>query len=293
MLPEYIKLKEIKPALGGFIREANSVLNPEIVPDEKTVHDVRVLMKKSRAVMKLLDSQVDESDFVREYKAFREVGREMSVWRETSVLRKILKEIKKKYPDIFIQLQDSEKLSSILKKSEVNGQAPPETKEKLENIKEILTKSAYRIRFQKMNNLDPQLLLKELEKTYIRVSECYLKARNNPKPPNLHEFRKKTKDFLYQVYFFRTLKPKAVKDLEKRLDTLAQNLGKYNDRAVLIKALGYQYNESGNNDALDELIIIIRNEQDRFLLKVWPEAFRIFCPGQKLTNLLGFKILTI
>jgi hypothetical protein len=49
MLPDYVKLKDIKPELCGYIRDAQLMLDPGKVPGEKTVHDVRVLMKKSRA----------------------------------------------------------------------------------------------------------------------------------------------------------------------------------------------------------------------------------------------------
>ena len=294
MLPEYIKLKDIKPALSGYIREAHSMLRTDAVPDEKAVHDVRVLLKKSRAVMKLVKSQIDEPAFNREYNTFREAGRKMQDWRETSVHRKILKGLRKKHPEIFAGLKDHEKLNFLLRKPETIIEPSPETKENLEHITTQLYKSGYRLRFQPMNNLDPHLLLKELEMTYVNVSGCYLAARNSCKPSNLHEFRKKTKDFLYQLYFFRSLKPGVVRGLEKRLEQLGQNLGRYNDHTVLIKSLDYKYNASGErNYSMDELIVILRNEQDRYLSKIWPEAYRIFCPGHTLTNLLGYKILVI
>jgi hypothetical protein len=48
MNPEELKIRDIKPALYGYVREAWSLLDPEAFPDEKKVHDLRVLMKKSR-----------------------------------------------------------------------------------------------------------------------------------------------------------------------------------------------------------------------------------------------------
>ena len=86
---------------------------------------------------------------------------------------------------------------------------------------------AIRLRFRSMNNLDQNLITGELEKTFDNVSDCFLKARNYPKNVNLHEFRKRIKDFLYQLSFFRSLDPKAIKNLEKRLELIGQNLGKY------------------------------------------------------------------
>ncbi len=53
---DYVKLKPIKPALAGYIRESQILLKKSVIPDEKTVHDIRVLMKKSRALLKLVSS---------------------------------------------------------------------------------------------------------------------------------------------------------------------------------------------------------------------------------------------
>jgi CHAD domain-containing protein len=288
-----VKLKDIKPVLYGYIREAQFMLDPGGIPAEKVVHDVRVLMKKSRASIKLLKSQIDEESFNREYGTLRDVGRIMQSWRETSVHRKLIKSLKKKYPRLFSQLTDNEKINLLLNKPDVSNTPSSEMKESIENIINLLLKSGYRWRFRTMNNLDPHLLLKELEITYSAVASCYMTARNYPKTANLHEFRKRTKDFLYQLYFFRALNPKTIKTLEKRLDSIAQDLGRYNDFAVLINTLNYRYSGTENKSALDELILIIKQEQDKCLSKVWPSAFRTFRPGQTLVNILGFKVLTI
>jgi CHAD domain-containing protein len=293
MLNNSVKLKDIKPVLFGYIREAQFMLDPEKIPGDNIVHDVRVLMKKSRAAIKLLKSQIDEETFDKEYGTLREAGRIMSTWRETSVHRKLIKTLKKKFPRLFSQLTGNEKINLLLSKPEINGAPSPEMKQGLENIINLLLKSGYRWRFRKMNSLDPHLLLKELETTYKSVAACYLTARNYPKTANFHEFRKKTKDFLYQLYFFKALNPKSAKDLEKRLDSLAQNLGRYNDFAMLIDTLGYKYNANEISGPFDELSLIIKQEQDKCLARVWPAAFRIFRPGQSLVNVLGFKVLTI
>jgi len=269
------------------------MLDPVRVPDDKVVHDVRVLMKKSRASIKLLKTQIDRESYEKEYCTLREVGRIMQSWRETSVHRKLLKDLKKTHPGLFSRLTDNEKIGLLLGKPEIINEPSQDMKRVLGNIIDLLNRSGYRLRFMSMNNLDPNLIFKELEITYSTVSGCYLKARNYPKDVNLHDLRKKTKDFLYQLFFFRSLNPKIIKGLEKRLDSIGQNLGKYNDHAVLINALGYKYPSGDNNSAINELIVIIKQAQDKYLLKVWPSAFRIFRPGQMLENVLGFKVLAI
>src|ERR1035437_8749075 len=103
---DYVKLKQIKPAIAGYIRESQTLLKRSVIPDEKSVHDVRVLMKKSRAVLKLLSPQLDQEYHMRDISSLKEVGRIMCSWRETTVQRKTLKEFRKKYPQIFLQLRE-------------------------------------------------------------------------------------------------------------------------------------------------------------------------------------------
>jgi len=134
-----------------------------------------------------------------------------------------------------------------------------------------------------MSTLDPRILLTELDKTYHTVTDKYLICRNNQKPENIHTLRKRAKDFLYQLYFFRPLNPGVIKSLEKRLETMTQYLGKFNDLAQLINALEYKYRGPDGNPALDELIVIIRDEQDKYLSKVWPVAYQIFWPDRNLS----------
>ncbi len=288
-----VKLREIKPALAGYIRDAQALLRMSPVPDDRAVHDIRVLMKKCRAVMRLISSQIDEGSFKRDYEAFRETGRVLSRWRDTSVHRKTLKDLRKNHARLFDSLHENEMIEALLKKTLLPLEPSPETRNDLQKIEALLNKAGFRIRFQKTDNMDPKLLLKELENTYNIVVDRYLICRNNTKPENIHLFRKKAKDFLYQLWFFRALNPRALKAVEKKLDTMTQNLGKYNDLSQLIAALDYKYSGAAESSAMDELVILIRNAQDRYLLKVWPVAYKIFCPGKELFSVLGFRILMI
>jgi CHAD domain-containing protein len=290
---DYVKLKEIKPVLTGYIRKSQILLRNTTPPDEAVIHDVRVLMKKSRASLKLVAPQLDKEYVTRDIVALRGVGRKMCSWRESSVLRKTLKGMRKEFPDLFAKLADNETINRILKKPSAETEIQEAINTDLDEIQDLLNKAAFRIRFLSMAKLNPELLIKELDLTYVKVTDIFLKCRNNPKSGNLHELRKRTKDFLYQLLFFRPLNPSVIKALEKKLDAMTQCLGRYNDLAQLITALDYKYIINRNVPAIDELVIRIREKQDSNLSKVWQAAYKIFCPGQKLVNILGFKLLVI
>ncbi|HBC77633.1 MAG TPA: hypothetical protein DCZ51_03330, partial [Bacteroidales bacterium] len=177
MTESHFNLINIKPVLCGYIEEAQQILIPG-VPDEKVIHDVRVLMKKSRASVKLLKTQTDEAIFIREYSAFREVGRIMSGWRENSVHWKLLKDLKRRFPELFSRLKDNENINLLISIKQLRNEPSPEMKNDFEKVIGILHKAAFRIRFRAMNNPDQKLIREEIEKTFENVSACFLKARN-------------------------------------------------------------------------------------------------------------------
>lgn len=290
---DYIRLRDIKSELSSYIGDAQALLKKAPVPGDDSVHDMRVLLKKSRATLKLIESQVESEYKEKDIQSLKEAARLMASWRDTTVHRKTLKELRKEYPELFERLKDSQKVNDILKKPEPMAEPTPEMQEGIIQIGELLKKTAYRIRFQNLQNLDANLLLRELETTYQRVVDQFLACRFNPKESRLHDLRKKAKEFMYQLYYFRPMNNSDIRILEKKLEGLTRNLGKINDVAQLRKALDYKYPNELNSPDLDELAIRFRERQDKYLMKVWPVATRIFSPGKKLVNVLGYKILVI
>lgn len=280
------KVKPIKPELTFLISESLSLLNSEEFPDANAIHDIRVNMKRSRASLKLISSQLEKFPVNRDICSLREVGRKMCSWRENTVLRKTLKELKKEEPVIFSALAANERITLILKKPATRPVRSEMLKKEFEEIAQILTLTRYRIRFLPVSKLEPGLLMKTLDNTYKVLTDVYITCRNNPKPEKLHEFRKRAKDFLYQLAFFRPLNPSLIKTIGKRLEIITGELGRFNDLAQLVRALEYSFSSANNLPAMDDLILVIRAKQDSCLSKVWPLAYKLFRPGNTLSELL-------
>jgi CHAD domain-containing protein len=293
MQSEVIKLKDIKPALAGYIAESQELLKRSPVPDDDAVHDIRVLMKKTRAVLLLVENQVTRDYCEKNIADAKEAGKLMAEWRESSVVRKTLRELRKDYPDLFKCLESNQILSGLIRKPEPLPEIPAEISERLARIEELLKNTGFRIRFEPMDKIDPQVLLHDLEKSFTDVCRAYLVARNKPTMRQLHEFRKVAKYLMYQLYFFRPLNPSLIKKIEKELEIMTQLLGKLNDLSHLIQDIGYKYKDQTNSPELNELVLIIREKQDKYLSKIWPVAYKLFCPGTQLVNILGFKLLVI
>jgi CHAD domain-containing protein len=284
------QLRNIKPALAGYIRDSLVLLGQLPVPDDTAIHDIRVLMKKQRATIKLLRPLMEEESYRREYLAGREAGRILCSWREMSVLYKTAKALKKENPKLFLKLWDNEKIQILLRKPYSTWTAAGEQSKSVKEISAHLIKAQYRVRFLNLKDPDISLLLEELGRSFQIAAKAYLDCRNSPRQSLLHNFRKKSKTLLYQLYYFRPLNQPGIKSLEKKLDFLTQNLGKYNDLAQITDLIGYKYGDPGNSPVMDELAVVIRDKQDRYLSKVWPLAYRIFTPGKNPGDFLSFIV---
>ncbi|OFY59026.1 MAG: hypothetical protein A2X04_08330 [Bacteroidetes bacterium GWF2_41_9] len=293
MEADKVKLKEIKPVLTGYISKSQVLLRRDAVPDEDEVHDIRVLMKKSRAVLKLTCPLTDTELQNKDIHDLKRVGQLMSILRDTSVHRKTLRDLRKEFPGIFKSLAGNEKIGKLMQKPEDISEPDLTMNSEIDEINELINKSGYRIRFYQIQNIDPVKLMHQLELSFYVVQNIYLECRNKPIPEKIHQFRKRSKDFLYQLYFFRPLNPAAVKALEKRLERMTMYLGAYNDLYQLIKSIGYTWSGESADPAMDELILKIRDKQDESLARVWPVAYKCFCPGKQIVNLLGFKLLVL
>jgi CHAD domain-containing protein len=290
MESEYIRLKEIKPEVSDYISKAIILLNDPAFPDDDSIHDIRVLLKKARAALKIIEPQFGGDYNHMDIPDLKEAANLMAVWRNATVYRKILKDLKEEFPDLFSRLSDNEKIKELIKKPEKTENSE-EAKLDTEKIRDLLKKAGYRIRLTGMKDADPNKLLKELEKSYQIVVGSYLTARYKTSMKKLHTLRKRTKDFLFQLYFFRPLNNSTIKQIEKELGEIAKNLGKIHDLDQLVRALDYKYPEALPGDAINELMVKIRERQDKYLKKVWPVAAELFTPGKKLKNILGYKVL--
>ena len=279
--------REIKPSMTGYIADSLVLLAQQPLPDDAAIHDIRVMMKKHRATLRLARPLLDEAVYNREYHAGRETGRILSSWRETAVLRKTARALRKANPVLFLKLWDNEQIQSLLRKRYSSWEEAGVQAMAVSEVAGQLTRAKHRLRFIGLKEPDYILLLEELERSYMAAAAAYLKCRNNPKPNLLHEFRKKSKTFMYQLVYFRHLNPSVLKSLEKKLDAMTQNLGRYNDLAQIMAMTGYRFGSVGNSDLADELAIVIRDTQDGYLMKVWPLAYRLFAPGKKLEDQLG------
>lgn len=274
--------RQIKPLIVVCVSEALRLLPQSSLPDEEEIHEIRVLMKKARALLKLTAGQVDEKFYAGSMEAFKMTGKLLAELRERTVIRRTFKEIRKKHRGVVSRLNDNPAISGLAGKTGMKAVESSMQADRIANLRSMLTRAGYRLRFEPMSTLNGSILYKELENTYLAVSAVYLKCRNRPKPADIHRLRKRAKDLMYQLYVFRPAGRSAIKKCERMLEVMTANLGRFRDLAQFIKAIDYNYSPGNSNPDLDALVVLIRGMEDKCMSKAWNVADRIFLPGCRL-----------
>ena len=283
-----VSIRAVKPAMTRYLLRSALLLGQQLLPGDEAVHDVRVYMKRLRATLKLVKPCLDERSYRREYDAARNAGLLLADWRDTAVLRSTMKTLKKESPELFDLLSSEPKASGLFAGADLSWEEAAARKKRAAGLAEQMKKAAGRIRFLSLADPDPSLMAGSLEESYREACRAYITCRNRPKPRLIHDFRKKSKTFLYQLRYFRPLNPPAVKSIETKIDRLTEVLGRYNDLGEVIRVTGYVFGEPGNTPVMDLLWVLVKDMQDRQLLKVWVISRDIFRPGSSLRDLLPF-----
>ncbi|MBE0676239.1 MAG: CHAD domain-containing protein [Bacteroidales bacterium] len=246
--------KHLRVELQSLIAASEMLIPAGQFPTPDAVHDIRVNMKRGRAILKLLRASPDARYYNRENSALRDISALFSQSREADVLRKTIRYMAKKEPGVFNE-QIIDWFRGIAGLESV-GNAPDADKtdktDKTDNADKVfrdnkasrayiaadaserLARAWYRVGFLNLRSVNRELLLDGLLNSFLRAEENYHRAKESEHPAHIHELRKRIKDLLYQVRFFSDYNPDHFGKIYRELDNLGSILGKCNDLAVAI-----------------------------------------------------------
>jgi len=269
----------LRRALQSLIGASEAMIPAGGFPGPDEVHDIRVNMKRGRAILKLLRDSPGTDFYRRENEALRDISYLFSQSREADVLRKTLKMLAKRHPQVFtshiVRIITEE--ASVLFDSQ---SAVPlnRTEGKLalaETAREQLRRSWYRIGFVSLSGVTRDTLLDGLWSSFSRASRALAATKTNSRPEDAHEFRKRSKDLLYQVRFFSDYNPGHFEKIYSQLDTICSVLGKCNDLAVAGSLVSDLQKKSGD-EILNAVILAIEKEKNEMLGKIYQPAGDLF-----------------
>lgn len=226
--------RAMKRALHELLGSAEAMIPQGRLPSPDNIHDLRVNMKKGRAILKLLRSIPGTGWYRRENTALRDVSALFSSSREADVMLKTIKLLKKQNPAQFSGGREEwlKSAATVFLSNDVEAAMACAA-----DARERLRRAWYRICFIDLSGVGERALLDGLLDSFLNAAGVFEKARISLDISDIHELRKRIKDLLYQVGFFSRYNPVHFSTLYKCLDKIASALGKCNDIAVLWKTV--------------------------------------------------------
>jgi galactose mutarotase-like enzyme/CHAD domain-containing protein len=273
--PETDAAEEVRRVASGRAESAVSSLR-ESEPGARAaaVHTARKDMKKMRAVLRLVRSEIGKKTYRSENERFRDAARKLSDARDAEVLTGTVDSLLDDHPDDAPPVE-SFRAELERRREEASGHGAEDTVEvHVSQAAEEIAAGAEAISQWPLKRSDWKLFEPGLHRSY-RDGRAALKvvAKGDPESEAMHEFRKRVKDLWYEMRLLRDCWEEGLAGVVDQAGLLSDLLGDYNDLSVLLEEIATRDEDDEN---LLALAALAEEKQSRLLGRALPIAKRLY-----------------
>jgi CHAD domain-containing protein len=196
------------------------------------IHGARKDLKKLRAVLRLIRSELGNDLFEAEDRRYRDAGRLLSGSREAEVKLETLSALRAELGDD-LPAGSCRPWEQALKQERDEIAAGDDGSDKIDEAAQALERGRDRIRDWRLRTDSWKLLEPGLSKGYRDGRRAMKRALADPSAENVHRWRKRAKDHWYQLRILREAWPELLAETAEQAHALADRLGDHHDLAVL------------------------------------------------------------
>ena len=230
---------------------ASSLSRKRAADKPERIHSARKSIKKIRAILRLLSDRIGSRAYAKENGRYRDLGREISPFRDAEVLAEAVKKLRR-------QCRDEARVGSFNSAATLLQERTNDVLKTLDDTRKKLLPRVRRaktaVRRWPLDGLHWPDLFDGLKTTYKESRRAYETAQADPTDANLHEWRKRAKDLWYQLRLLKNIWPEVMKDLASQVQRLTEYLGDDHDFAVLSARLQEKDVREKTRDILCNLI---------------------------------------
>ncbi|HEV7224587.1 MAG TPA: CHAD domain-containing protein [Pirellulales bacterium] len=265
--------KSLKAGVGKVARKqlegALRGLETDAAQRADAIHDIRLHLKKLRAVLRLVRGELG-GDYQVENACFREAGHALSEPRDAQAALKQLGELARRAGQLHgddASFRDA--LELLRGRLTENQRALDErsTAELWNRIADALRSAAARVESWSSKVRGFETIADGLENSYRRGRRAMIAALRDPRPEMLHEWRKQAKYHRYQINLLEDAWPELMKSRTASLKRLSDLLGDDHDLVVLAESAR---NQLAGHDALPRCIELVDRRRDELFEELKP-----------------------
>ena len=217
---------ELRHVLDGEIGGALGELDG--TPDEAAIHAARRHIKKARAVLRLMDGDLQHRSLTRCDRALRAAGQALSTWRDAAVLLRTIDALAggRQAKATARALQGLREIWQAPGTAAVDTGALQSARHALQESRSVLTGHSFEA-------CDLDALTDGFATTYRSGRRALKRAAAEPSADRLHALRKALKHHVYQLRLLQPLWPGPLGAVHAQADHAAELIGLHHDCAVL------------------------------------------------------------
>jgi len=261
------RLRDSEPLPDGIRRivleqidRALERLKPKTRNKDRAIHEGRVCFKKVRSVLRLVSCEIGADLFRLENAEYRDMGRKLSVVRDTAVVAETLETLLQHSSRNFAGA-DLKSLRKRLGLSRVEQHV--DRNEVLVQVADVLHSARNRVESWPLEGNNFSVLGTGLRRVYKQGLESFEAVRRSPSSEGFHQWRKQVKYLLYEINVLNPLWPKMLDVLARELSRLSDYLSEDHDLALLRERALEQSKALGDVTEIEGLVRLIDNRRAR------------------------------
>jgi CHAD domain-containing protein len=196
----------------------------------EAVHEARKSMKKARAVLRLVRKPLGKQTFRQENGVMRDIGRELAGARDADVMVQTLDGLRDRATGHVGKTALDELRAHLAEQAQGTRVASGRRRAAL--VREVRALEQ-RVEQWPLGDADWATVRSGMTRSYRAGRKAFARAHADPTVENLHEWRKRAKDFWYHHRLTRDLWPEVMKPYGSAAHELSDVLGDDHDLAVL------------------------------------------------------------
>lgn len=212
---------------------------PSPALSDETTHQMRLLIKRARSLLRLLQPSLPTSLHQREQDRLRRAAGSLAASRDATVSSRTLNRLTRQAPaSIRPALQEARAALKLDTPPTPRPTAPtPNLHRSLANAAQALHHTHQALLRASLERHGWKLLSAGIKRSYRRFRKRGHAAHTNSQANRFHDWRTATKALLYQLSFLLPAHPQRLGRLISRLDQLQKDLGDDHDLEVLRQRL--------------------------------------------------------
>ena len=242
---------------------------------QERVHEARKRIKETRALLRLFRGALGDA-FDDENQWFRDAGRELATYRDTTSVVEAIKTLSPRVREAIgpRSLRALRAFANERQRAQFTGESA--LRARFESLIVQLTGANERLARAALPDKSRVSIIEDgLARTISGGRHAMTSAFKSGADADFHEWRKRVKDLNHQIELLMNVWPKVMNVLEKETSTLAQHLGHHHDLALVAEAVD-QMEETLGDTERHRIGRLIAGQQKRTIALARPIAERIY-----------------